>query len=119
MSKKFLAVGDYVINPDLLAYAITDGSQLRIGFTADGRGLGRELEVSGEAAKELLRWLRLNAEFLTRGSGSGLLGKPAEIALEDVTRGVSRGSQGVPGQHWNDQTADALKPPESFFSRSR
>ncbi|OJW24597.1 MAG: hypothetical protein BGO49_06015 [Planctomycetales bacterium 71-10] len=70
MSKKFLSVGDTLINPDLLAYAVVDGDgpegpELRLGFAAQGGGRS-DLLVRGEAAGEILRWLRLNADFLSR-----------------------------------------------------
>ena len=70
MSKKFLSVGDTLINPDLLAYAVVEGEgpegvQLRLGFAAQGGGRG-DLVVGGEAGGEILRWLRLNADFLNK-----------------------------------------------------
>ena len=94
MSKSFLAFGDYLINPDLLAYAIVenDGAEprLRLGFAAsfpDSRG---ELRLAGEEAREVLRWLRLNATFLTRGGGFGAIGRPAESAIESESRSIPR-----------------------------
>jgi hypothetical protein len=70
MSKKFLSVGDTLINPDLLAYAVVDGpgpdgSALRLGFAAQGGGRN-EIRLVGDQAGEVLRWLRLNADFLAR-----------------------------------------------------
>lgn len=70
MSKKFLSVGDTLINPDLLAYAIVDGSVpdgvvLRLGFATQAGGRN-EIRLAGDQAGEVLRWLRLNADFLTR-----------------------------------------------------
>lgn len=71
MSKKFLSVGDTLINPDLLAYAVVDGDgpdgpELRLGFASQAGGRERDLLVRGEPAGEILRWLRLNADFLTK-----------------------------------------------------
>ncbi|MDG3004198.1 hypothetical protein [Paludisphaera mucosa] len=70
MSKKFLSVGDTLINPELLAYAVVDGDgpegpELRLGFSSQAGGRN-DLLVKGEAAGEILRWLRLNADFLTK-----------------------------------------------------
>jgi hypothetical protein len=72
MSKKFLSVGDTLINPDLLAYAVVDGQgpdgrALRLGFAAQGGGRN-EIRLVGDQAGEVLRWLRLNADFLVRCS---------------------------------------------------
>ncbi|WP_165071788.1 hypothetical protein [Paludisphaera rhizosphaerae] len=70
MSKRFLSVGDILINPELLAYAVVesdgaDGPQLRLGFSAQAGGRS-DLVVAGEAASEILRWLRLNSDFLSK-----------------------------------------------------
>jgi hypothetical protein len=94
MSKQFLAVGDYLINPQLLTFAILErdsaGPRLRLGFasgiaTADGDG---ELRLTGDDAREVLRWLRLNSTFLTAGGGFGSTG----VSLERSTDGDSRPS---------------------------
>ncbi len=71
MSKKFLSVGDTLINPDLLAYAVVDGDgpegpELRLGFASHSGGRGGDLLVRGESAGEILRWLRLNSDFLSK-----------------------------------------------------
>lgn len=73
MSKKFLSVGDVLINPELLAYALveddgSDGPRLRLGFSAQA-GSRSDVIVVGEAASEILRWLRLNSEFLSKSGG--------------------------------------------------
>jgi hypothetical protein len=73
MSKKFLSAGDVLINPDLLAYALVEddgveGPRLRLGFSAPAGGRS-DVVVVGEAASEILRWLRLNSEFLSRNGG--------------------------------------------------
>jgi len=70
MSKKFLSVGDTLINPDLLAYAVVDvpgpdGAALRLGFATQSGGRN-EIRLVGDQAGEVLRWLRLNADFLAR-----------------------------------------------------
>jgi hypothetical protein len=70
MSKKFLSVGDTLINPDLLAYAVVDrpepdGVVLRLGF-ASHSGERNDLRLVGDQAGEVLRWLRLNADFLNK-----------------------------------------------------
>jgi hypothetical protein len=72
MSKKFLSVGDTLINPDLLAYAVVDGPGpdgvvLRLGFATQTGGRS-DLRLVGDQAGEVLRWLRLNADFLSRQS---------------------------------------------------
>ncbi len=75
MSKQFLAVGDYLINPELLAFAVVDRDSaepaLRLGFAAGPVGSGSEIRLFGEEAREVLRWLRLNAVFLTRAGEFG------------------------------------------------
>jgi hypothetical protein len=70
MSKKFLSVGDTLINPDLLAYAVVDGpgpdgGAIRLGFATQAGGRN-EIRLVGDQAGEILRWLRLNADFLAR-----------------------------------------------------
>ncbi|MDR3622222.1 MAG: hypothetical protein P4L85_22925 [Paludisphaera borealis] len=72
MSKKFLSVGDTLINPDLLAYAVVDGPGpegvvLRLGFATQTGGRS-DLRLVGDQAGEVLRWLRLNADFLSKQS---------------------------------------------------
>jgi hypothetical protein len=80
--KKFVAVGDYIINPDLLAYAVVEEERqsvlLRLGFAAQA-GPGRaELRLGGDDARAALRWLRLNSMFLTQDASLGPLGQPSE-----------------------------------------
>jgi len=74
MSKAFLAIGDYLINPALVAYAVVEGPQLRLGFAPGAREGPGELRLHGEEGREVLRWLRLNAEFLSRTGGFGSIG---------------------------------------------
>jgi hypothetical protein len=75
MSKQFLAVGDYLINPALLTFAVLDRDSaepaLRLGFAPSPLDAGSELRLFGEEAREVLRWLRLNAVFLTRAGEFG------------------------------------------------
>jgi hypothetical protein len=84
MSKKFLSIGDTLINPDQLAYAVFDkedcgGPRLRLGFAAQPGDQG-QLRLEGEEAREVLRWLRQNANFLTRAGGLGPIGPSRETS---------------------------------------
>ncbi|WP_165249745.1 hypothetical protein [Paludisphaera soli] len=94
MSKKFLSVGDILINPDLLTYAVVeddgdhlDGLELRLGFASPG-GSPHDLRLRGEAAGEVLRWLRLNADFLGRPGTFGP-NAPLRPARRDSRRDAS------------------------------
>jgi hypothetical protein len=95
MSNSFLAVGDYLFNPELLAYAIVDNDRaepgLRLVFASNSPDAGGEVRLAGDEAREVLRWLRLNATYLTRGGGFGTIGRSAEPA-------VDRESQRNPGK---------------------
>ncbi len=86
MLKQFLAVGDYLINPELLTYAVLEeGSaepHLRLGFAAGGAVAAGDLRLTGDVAREVLRWLRLNAVFLSTGGGFGATGIPARPPVE-------------------------------------
>lgn len=70
--KSFLAAGDTLINPALLAYASvetdSDGIQVRLGFAGGPAGAASELKLQGLEARSVLRWLRTRAEFLDSGS---------------------------------------------------
>ena len=84
--KRFLAVGDLLINPDLLAYATfkqdADGPRLRLGFaTASGTAARAEVRISGDEAGVALRWLRLNATPLTQEGAFGPIGRPIDGSL--------------------------------------
>jgi len=72
--KGFLAAGDVLINPALLAYAAvetdSDGLQLRLGFTGPAGSPQCEIRLEGLEARSVLRWLRTNSEFLDAGSTS-------------------------------------------------
>jgi hypothetical protein len=69
--RSFLAAGDVLINPALLAYATvetdTDGQQVRLGFAGVAGGMPGELTLRGLEARSVLRWLRTRAEFLDSG----------------------------------------------------
>ena len=90
MPKQFLAVGDYLINPELLTYAITEGRVLRLGFTHPAPDAHGELRLDGEEAREVLRWLRLNAVFLSKSGGFGSVGAPVEEPVLEEPRSFSR-----------------------------
>jgi hypothetical protein len=110
MSKQFLAVGDYLINPELLAYAVLEpGStepRLRLGFSTRVADQDGELELIGDEAREVLRWLRLNANFLSTGGGFGSTGLTVQQARDSEARstgwrahgsiGEARGHRSVP-----------------------
>jgi hypothetical protein len=87
-NKRFLAVGDLLINPDLLAYATFDedeqGPRLRLGFaTGSGASARAEVRLSGEEARHALRWLRLNTLSLTQEGAFGPIGPRVEGASLD------------------------------------
>jgi len=74
LMKGFLAAGNVLINPTLLAYAVvetdSDGLQLRLGFTAQAGSPPCEIRLEGLEARSVIRWLRTNSEFLDAGSTS-------------------------------------------------
>jgi hypothetical protein len=73
-AKSFIAAGDVLINPALVAYATvqsdTEGVTLCLGFAGQVGG-AQEIRLKGLEARSVLRWLRKNAEFLDAG-GSGI-----------------------------------------------
>jgi hypothetical protein len=73
--KGFLAAGDVLINPALLAYAAvetdSDGLRLRLGFAGQANSPQCEIRLEGLEARSVLRWLRTNSEFLDAGTTSG------------------------------------------------
>jgi hypothetical protein len=84
-NKRYLAVGDLLVNPDLLAYATFEGDEqgprLRLGFaTGSGTSARAEVRLSGEEARHALRWLRLNTLSLTQEGAFGPIGPPVEGA---------------------------------------
>jgi hypothetical protein len=72
--KTFLAAGDILLNPDLLAYAVietdSEGQRVRLGFTGLAGAAPSEMLLTGFEARSVLRWLRTNAEFLDAGGPS-------------------------------------------------
>ncbi len=70
--KCFLAAGDVLINPSLIAYASvetdTEGPHLRLGFAGQAGTPRAEVVLEGPEARSVLRWLRSNAEFLDSGA---------------------------------------------------
>ncbi len=72
--KTFLAAGDILLNPELLAYAVietdSEGQRVRLGFTGLAGAAPSEMLLSGLEARSVLRWLRTNAEFLDAGGPS-------------------------------------------------
>jgi hypothetical protein len=104
MSKQFLAVGDYLINPELLTYAVLEqgGAEpnLRLGFAAATSNPQGELLLTGDVAREVLRWLRLNATFLSAGGGFGATGIPAPSARETDSRSSGRRGNGPITEGW-------------------
>jgi hypothetical protein len=72
--KTFLAAGDILLNPELLAYAVietdSEGQQVRLGFTGLAGAAPSEMLLTGLEARSVLRWLRTNAEFLDSGGPS-------------------------------------------------
>jgi hypothetical protein len=94
MSKPFLAVGDYLINPGLLTFAVLEHGpaepRLRLGFANRNAEQGEELRLTGEAAREVLRWLRLNSVFLGAAGGFGSTGIVGESSNETDSRSVVR-----------------------------
>jgi hypothetical protein len=122
MSKQFLAVGDYLINPELLTYAVLEeGSaepRLRLGFAARGADTAGDLRLTGEAAREVLRWLRLNAVFLGTGGGFGATGISARPSLETDTRSIARNGTGAIGDSWGSLSVPQADEPGRFLRRA-
>jgi hypothetical protein len=85
-NKRFLAIGDLLINPDLLAYATFeddgDGPRLRLGFATGASGSARsEVRLAGDEARHAVRWLRLNTLSLTQDGAFGPIGQPVKGAI--------------------------------------
>ena len=123
MSKSFLAVGNHLINPELLAYATIESEgeepRLRLGFTSGFADSGAELRLAGEPAREVLRWLRLNATFLTKSGGFGASSSPAEPPADRESRLAPRKSHALTGQGWEPLGASQSEPVPHFLGRSR
>jgi hypothetical protein len=81
----FLAAGDVLINPALLAYAVvdadTEGQKVRLGFSGSTTEEPWELVVQGVEARSVLRWLRSHAEFLDSGGPSFPRGRVASTRI--------------------------------------
>jgi hypothetical protein len=97
-TKRFLAVGDLLINPDLLAYATfeeeADGPRLRLGFATGSGGSARsEVRLSGDEANIALRWLRLNTMSLTPEGAFGPIGHPVKGAVTSDHREPSQNAE--------------------------
>jgi hypothetical protein len=122
MSKQFLAVGDYLLNPELLAYAVlTPGSaepRLRLGFSTGVAEQEGELELTGEVAREVLRWLRLNATFLSTGGGFGSTGLPVQPAHENEGRNTGWSAYGSIGKASGVRSIPEPEEAGRFFSRA-
>jgi hypothetical protein len=122
MSKQFLAVGDYLINPELLAYAVLEpGSaepRLRLGFSTRVADQEGELELTGDVAREVLRWLRLNATFLSTGGGFGSTGLSAQPARESEARSNGWRAHGAIGEAWGPRSIPQPEEVGRFFSRA-
>jgi hypothetical protein len=117
MSKQFLAVGDYLINPELLTYAILEQGatepRLRIGFATRGTDNDGELQLTGDEAREVLRWLRLNAVFLSTGGAFGSTGNAAQPPQETGSGRFKRNAGRPFAEDWNSSS------PTSPFSGPR
>jgi hypothetical protein len=122
MSKQFLAVGDYLINPELLAYAVLEpGStepRLRLGFSTRVADQEGELELTGDVAREVLRWLRLNATFLSTGGGFGSTGLSAQPARESEARSNGWRAHGAIGEARGPRSIPQPEEVGRFFSHA-
>ncbi len=84
--KPFLAAGDVLINPALLAFALvetdSEGPRVHLGFSGAG-GAMRELRLGGLEARSVIRWLRSHAEFLDAGPAPLRAPEPHRPVLAD------------------------------------
>jgi hypothetical protein len=122
MSKQFLAVGDYLINPELLTHAVLEQGaaepRLRLGFATRGADKHGELHLTGDVARELLRWLRLNANFLSTGGAFGSSGVPIRPPHETESRSIARTGNGVIGEGWGLRSIPHPEDSGRFLSRA-
>ena len=99
MPKQFLAVGDYLINPELLTFAVLEQGpaqpRLRLGFATRNAEQDGGLRLTGDVAREVLRWLRLNSVFLSTGGGFGSTGIPERPPYENDSQSVARNGYGA------------------------
>jgi hypothetical protein len=121
MPKQFLAVGDLLINPELLAYAVLErGSaepRLRLGFSTRVADQDGELELTGDEAREVLRWLRLNATFLSTGGGFGSTGLSVQQARDSEVRTSGWRAHGAIGEAWGPRSISQPEEAGRFFNR--
>jgi hypothetical protein len=122
MPKQFLAVGDYLINPELLAYAVlepgTAEPRLRLGFSTRAADPEGELELTGDVAREVLRWLRLNATFLSTSGGFGSTGLSVQPARDPEARSSGWRAHGAIGEAWGPRSVPLPEEVGRFFSRA-
>jgi hypothetical protein len=122
MSKQFLAVGDYLINPERLTYAVFEQvaaePHLRLGFGTGGADTEGDLRLTGEAAREVLRWLRLNSVFLGAGGGFGAIGVSARPTCEADSRSVTRNGTGAIGESWGPLSVPNAEEAGRFLRRA-
>lgn len=119
MPKQFLAVGDYLINPELLAYAVSEGRQLRLGFAQQAPDSQGELQIDGEEAREVLRWLRLNAVFLSKSGAFGSVGVPVEDSIVVESRSFPRSAHAtIPDRSWGPAVASEPEGANRSYRRS-
>jgi hypothetical protein len=123
MSKQFLAVGDYLINPELLTFAVLEQGaaepHLRLGFATRAAEQEGELRLTGDVAREVLRWLRLNAVFLSTGGGFGSTGVPAQSSQQTDARGNGRRGSGTLGESWGALKATQPQSARTVLEPSR
>jgi hypothetical protein len=122
VSKLFLAVGDYVINPQLVSYAFLERDspepRLRVGFAAHASTHSPELLLSGDESKELLRWLRLNATFLTRGGGFGSIGNASATSTADQANSPPPPDRSEVSRGWESISVRHSEESANFFSQA-
>ncbi len=84
--KPFLAAGEVLINPSLLAFAVvetdSEGPAVRLVFAGSAGDSPLELALSGLEARSVIRWLRSHAEFLDAGTPSFRRGHAAAVHRE-------------------------------------
>jgi hypothetical protein len=114
MSRQFLAVGDYLINPELLTYAILEQGatepRLRLGFATRGTDNSGELQLTGDEAREVLRWLRLNAVFLSTGGAFGSTGSVTQPLQKTGSGRLTSNASRPFAEGWNSSS-----PTSPFF----
>ena len=123
MCKQFLAAGDYLINPELLTYAVIERGTselcLRLGFSNRGADTEGELRLMGDVASEVLRWLRLNAIFLSTAGGFGSSGIPARGKYETESRSFARGGTRAIGESWGTPSMPQHEKSSQFLSQAQ